>query len=276
MRPLGSWQSAVFLLNSRLGLLTAAPASPVSLCAEASLFPRLRDYFAEFLNVVSLAHLGLLDPSTCVGLRYGPARPDATTAFLGSAGTGFASASPPRLPLARPPLPAGGPAIASRHRLRSRAGRRNVRLPPIGYALRPRLRTRLTLGGRTWPRNPRICGGRDSHPPFRYSCLHGRPHALHGASRRRFAAHAALSYQLRRNLRKSAASAARFSPDHFRRRVSRPVSCYAIFKWWLPLSQHPGCHRDPASLQSTKRAIRGLGRRSGLFPSRPRSLSPAV
>ena len=64
----------MFLLNSRLGLLTAAPAAPVSLCAEASLFPRLRDYFAEFLNVVSLAHLGLLDPSTCVGLRYGPAR----------------------------------------------------------------------------------------------------------------------------------------------------------------------------------------------------------
>ena len=84
MRPLGSWQSAVFLLNSRLGLLTAAPASPVALCAEASLFPRLRDYFAEFLNVVSLAHLGLLDPSTCVGLRYGPAGSNATAAFLGA------------------------------------------------------------------------------------------------------------------------------------------------------------------------------------------------
>lgn len=21
----------------------------------------------------------------------------------------------------------------------------------------------------------------------------------------------------------------------------RPVSCYALFKWWLLLSQHPGC-----------------------------------
>ena len=29
MRHLGIWQSAVFLLNSRLGLLTAAPAAPV-------------------------------------------------------------------------------------------------------------------------------------------------------------------------------------------------------------------------------------------------------
>ena len=27
MRPLASWQSAVFLLNSRLGLFTAAPNS---------------------------------------------------------------------------------------------------------------------------------------------------------------------------------------------------------------------------------------------------------
>ena len=77
-------------------------------------------------------------------------------------------------------------------------------------------------------------------------------------------------------LRHSATSAARFSPDHFRRGDSRPVSCYAIFKWWLPLSQHPGCHGTPTSLQSTQRTIGGLGRRSGLFPFRRRSLSPAV
>ena len=31
------------------------------------------------------------------------------------------------------------------------------------------------------------------------------------------------------------------SPGHFRRSVSRPVSYYALFKWWLLLSQHPGC-----------------------------------
>ena len=28
-------------------------------------------FFAEFLNEESLVHLGLLDLSTCVGLRYG-------------------------------------------------------------------------------------------------------------------------------------------------------------------------------------------------------------
>ena len=73
----------MFLLNSRLGLLTAARAGPIALAAQAPLLPKLRGYFAEFLNVVSLAHLGLLDPSTCVGLRYGPARSDAPAAFLG-------------------------------------------------------------------------------------------------------------------------------------------------------------------------------------------------
>ena len=26
-----------------------------------------------------------------------------------------------------------------------------------------------------------------------------------------------------------------------RRSVSRPVSYYALFEWWLLLSQHPGC-----------------------------------
>ena len=30
-------------------------------------------------------------------------------------------------------------------------------------------------------------------------------------------------------------------PDHLRRYCSRPVSYYALFKWWLLLSQHPGC-----------------------------------
>ena len=40
------------------------------------------------------------------------------------------------------------------------------------------------------------------------------------------------------------ASVFRLSPDHFRRPVSRRVSYYALFKWWLLLSQHPGCLCD--------------------------------
>ena len=37
----------------------------------ASLIPKLRDEFAEFLNGGSLERLRILSPSTCVGLRYG-------------------------------------------------------------------------------------------------------------------------------------------------------------------------------------------------------------
>jgi hypothetical protein len=37
----------------------------------ASLLPKLRDHYAEFLDPVSLVHLRLLASPTCVGLRYG-------------------------------------------------------------------------------------------------------------------------------------------------------------------------------------------------------------
>ena len=37
----------------------------------AHLLPKLRCYFAEFLNQSSLKRLGILYLPTCVGLRYG-------------------------------------------------------------------------------------------------------------------------------------------------------------------------------------------------------------
>ena len=40
---------------------------------------------------------------------------------------------------------------------------------------------------------------------------------------------------------KLVASVARLAPLHFRRKIARPVSCYAFFKGWLLLSQPPGC-----------------------------------
>jgi hypothetical protein len=42
--------------------------------AVAPLLPKLRGYFAEFLNNSSLAHLRILSSPTCVGLRYGHLR----------------------------------------------------------------------------------------------------------------------------------------------------------------------------------------------------------
>ena len=57
----------------------------------------------------------------------------------------------------------------------------------------------------------------------------------------------------------------RFSPDHFRRGITRLVSCYALFKWWLPLSQHPSCLSDPTSLV-TEPAFGALAGGLGCFP----------
>ena len=51
---------------------------------------------------------------------------------------------------------------------------RNVDLPSIDYAFRPRLRCRLTPGGRTCPGKPWDSGDGDFHPIFRYSCPHNR------------------------------------------------------------------------------------------------------
>ena len=53
------------------------------------------------------------------------------------------------------------------------------------------------------------------------------------------------------------------------------MSCYALFKGWLLLSQPPGCLSDLTSFD-TEPVFRGLNRRSGLFPSRLWSLSPTV
>ena len=45
--------------------------------------------------------------------------------------------------------------------------------------LLPRIRSRLTLGRRSLPRNPYAFGGADSHRPFRYSCQHSHFPPVH-------------------------------------------------------------------------------------------------
>ena len=51
---------------------------------------------------------------------------------------------------------------------------RNVRLIPIDYGFRPRLRGRLTLRGLALRRNPWAFGEGGSHSLCRYSCQHSR------------------------------------------------------------------------------------------------------
>jgi hypothetical protein len=73
----------------------------------------------------------------------------------------------------------------------------------------------------------------------------------------------------------SCASARSFAPLKLRRGATRPVSCYALFKGWLLLSQPPGCLRGTTAF-STEDRLGGLSGRSGLFPSRQRMFAPAV
>ena len=67
-------------------------------------------------------------------------------------------------------------------------------LLPITYAFRPRLRGRLTLGGRTFPRNPWDFGGKDSHLTFRYSCPHNHFYTVHARLPTRFVPYRTLLY----------------------------------------------------------------------------------
>jgi hypothetical protein len=106
---------------------------------------------------------------------------------------------------------------------------RIINLLSIDYAFRPRLRVRLTLGGRTLPRKPWISGGEDFHLPYRYSYLHDHLHAVHPAFRQNFAPACNALLPLCGKA-EPAASVPYFSPDHFRRRITRPVSYYALFK----------------------------------------------
>ena len=58
----------MFLVNSRQGIIRCG--SP---CGEQALSRSYGRFFAEFLEDLSLVRLGLLDQTTCVGLRYGHA-----------------------------------------------------------------------------------------------------------------------------------------------------------------------------------------------------------
>ena len=49
----------------------------------------------------------------------------------------------------------------------------------------------------------------------------------------------------------SRASVLVLAPLYFRRRIARPVSCYAFFKGWLLLSQPPNCLRKTTLFEFT-------------------------
>ena len=97
------------------------------------------------------------------------------------AGYSYPPASPHRLPTTHQvPGSATSPRRDQRpHRLAQRGsawallrGYGNINPLSIDYACRPRLRSRLTLGGLAWPRNPWSSGGRVSHSAFAtHACI---------------------------------------------------------------------------------------------------------
>jgi hypothetical protein len=118
----------------------------------------------------------------------------------------------------------------------------NIKPLSIDFPLRVRLRPGLTLIRLALIRKPWVCGVRVLHPDYRYLCLHFLLRALQQGSPPTFAAPAMLPY---RPLGPKA-SVGGLMPDHFPRRASRPVSCYALFEWvaaskqtsWLSVKPH--------------------------------------
>jgi len=95
--------------------------------------------------------------------------------------------------------PEGGPSAFGYlaqliHHLARIHGYGNINPLSIDYACRPRLRSRLTLGGLTWPRNPWSFGGRVSHSSFATHACILTPVASTAGSLRRFHGHRTLPY----------------------------------------------------------------------------------
>ena len=120
---------------------------------------------------------------------------------------------------------------------------RNLHLLSIGYDSRPRLRPRLTQGRSALPWKPWIFGLEDSH-------LYLATHSGILSSMQSTAPFGTASPRMQCSstnvLIHSRASVSCFSPGHFRRRTSRPVSCYALFECmaaseptsWLSVKSH--------------------------------------
>jgi hypothetical protein len=70
----------------------------------------------------------------------------------------------------------------------------NINPLSIDYACRPRLRSRLTLGGLAWPRNPWSSGGRVSHSAFATHACILTPAPSTTSSRRGFHEYRTLPY----------------------------------------------------------------------------------
>ena len=157
----------MFLLNSCLGQFSAASC-------EAPLLPKLRGHFAEFLDNASSVGLRILSSSTCVGLRYGYStnnsgfsrQPAHTFPYFHSVritALDCLTVFPIRLLFRLPGVPYPGYALPLCPHSSDIQQYRNLNLLSIGYASRPRLRSRLTQSRSALLWKPWIFGHKDSH-----------------------------------------------------------------------------------------------------------------
>ena len=177
-----------------------------------------------------------------------------------------------------PGLPSPGRTSPYASSLRNCKRYGNINPFPIDYASQPRLRGRLTLGQITLTLEPLGFRRTGISPAFSLlipafslpsppAYLAGTPSSVHGT----------LPYQssLSEENGESAASVLCLAPLYCRRMTTRPVSCYALFEGmaaskptsWLSGQSHFLFHSAH---------LGDLSRRSGLFPFRPRTLSPVV
>ena len=181
----------MFLVNSRLGLISAAAS--------------LQRPFSRGYGAILPSSLTAVSPlaSACsagppVSVCGTGARPLAGGRFSRAAvATGSPEGFPgwPRKGRHRTGASRTPPALSRPSRRPTGARCRNVDLPPIGCALGLRLRPRLTLGGRAFPRKPRAVGGRHSQPPLATRASILTPPRSTAPRRRRFSARGKLPYR---------------------------------------------------------------------------------
>jgi hypothetical protein len=115
---------------------------------------------------------------------------------------------------------------------------------PRGLALGPTNPRRINLASE--PSGLR-CGG--FPPPLRYSYRHSHFRSLQACFRSPFSAVRNAPLPSRPKGLRSIASVLHLSPDGLSAPDhTGPVSCYALFKGWLLLSQPPGCRGNPTAL----------------------------
>ena len=127
---------------------------------------------------------------------------------------------------------------------------RNINRLDIDYAFRPRLSSRLTPSWRTLLGKPWTFGRPNSHRTLAThtgiltTAVSNQPYSWSSKTAERSPTDRTI---LQARKCGPAASVNYLASIHFRRHITRPVRCYAIFQGWLLLSRPPGCLGDMTS-----------------------------